>query len=478
MKLNKQVIIILVLLSLLISSIGAAAYFYIKNKKTAMDNSKLVTIYVAAKDIKKGSLINEEMLKQTTVAKKFILTKPLLQKEIVGKFAKETIYENDIFRKEKIVNRFEPEETSLIAPFEYNSYNIAFKLFRNPNYSLKKNDIIDIISVYENKREDGSIIVSDPYKVQIIADNVKVLGFLRDGEETDKTIVEQVVTKTVKKKEIKEKIKVKADELLLDITSNVLLKLTDDYNKGRQIWMVKTKVIKKKPVEIEELAVKKPSKKTKSVYKEYPYRIYTPKERTDTLTATIHYADNDEASIKKMKSIKLKKIQECKEKEKFIVGTSKYIHFRSGPSVGYKIKRTIYKNIIIPYAEKVNDSWYKTCDDYFINTREVEELTKEQVEEKLIQKYPLKKVTKKTEAKMIPAAEEVSLDSSLCKKQNKFLIGRTDIVHLRRGPSLEHRITNIFNKGDKIAYDRKINDSWYLTCDGKYVNSYEVELDK
>ncbi len=481
MKLNKQIVIILVLLSLLISSIGAAAYFYIKNKRTALDNSKLVTIYVAAKDIKKGSIINEEHLKQTSVAKKFILTKPLLKKEIVGKFAKEAIYQNDIFRKEKITNRFEPEETSIISTFKYNSYNIAFKMFQNPNYSIKKDDIIDIISVYENKIDDGKkgrINILDPYKVQIIADNVKVLGFLRDGEETDKTIVEKVVTKTVKKKEVKEKVKVKADEILLDITSNVLLKLTDDYNKGRQIWMVKTKSIEKKPLKTETKVAKASSKKIKSTYKEYPYRVYKPKERMDTLTATIHYADNDEASIKKMKRVKLKKIQECKKKEKFIVGTSKYIHFRSGPSVGYKIKRTIYKNIIVPYDEKVNDSWYRTCDEYFINVREVEELTKEGVEQKLIERYPSKKVIKKSKTNKVPAAKEIYLDSSKCKEQKKFLTGRTEIVHLRRGPSLKHRITDIFTKGDKIAYDKKINDSWYLTCEGKYVNNYEVELDK
>lgn len=390
MKLNKQVIIILVLLSLLISSIGAAAYFYMKNKKTAMDNSKLVTIYVASKDIKQGSIINEEMLKQTSIAKKFILTKPLLKKEIVGKFAKEAIYENDIFRKEKISTKLE-QQKSLISSFKYNSYNIAFKLFQNPNYSLRKDDIIDIISVYENKIDDGKdgkINIQDPYKVQIIADNVKVLGFLRDGEESDKTIVEEVVTKQVKKKTVTEKVKVKADELLLDITSNVLLKLTDDYNKGKQIWMVKTRVVKKQPVKPE---VKVTKKGKRSVYKEYPYRKYTPKERTDTLTATIHYADNDEASIRKSKVVQLNKINECKKKEKFIIGTSKYVHFRSGPSVGYKIKRTIYKNIIVPIDEKVNDSWYRTCDDYFINARQVEEATKEQVEEKLIQRYLIKK---------------------------------------------------------------------------------------
>lgn len=85
---------------------------------------------------------------------------------------------------------------------------------------------------------------------------------------------------------------------------------------------------------------------------------------------------------------------------------------------------------------------------------------------------------KKTKPSPVSEAKEVYLDSSACKKQNKFLVGRTDIVHLRRGPSLEHRITNIYTKGDKIPYDKKINDSWYLTCDGKYVNNYEVKLAK
>lgn len=502
MKLNKQIIIILVLLSFLLSAIGAAAYFYIKHQKTEQENKKMVTIYVASKDIPKGAIINEEHVKQTSVAKKYLLTKPLLKKEIIGKFAKEAIYKNDIFRKEKISSTLEEEAKSVIKEFKYNSYNIAFKLFQNPNYSLRQNDIIDIISVYDNKKDNGEINIQDPYKVQIVADNVRVLGFLENGGETGQSINEKVVTRVVKKKQVKEKVKVKSDEVLLDITSSVLLKLIDDYNKGKQIWMVKTKA--QKPVKTAVVKPKTTKKRIKIAYKEYPYRVYSPKDRLNTLTATIHYADDEKASIKKSKKVMGDEISKCKEEGKYIVGTAKYIHFRSGPSFKNKILRTIYKNIIIPYKEKLNDNWYLTCDGYYINASQVEETDKVGVEKKLKQKYPskkpvVKKVIKKTEIKEVildkPAVKtkqvaktkpvvtsgtdtKISVDFKKCKAKNQFLVGRTDLVHLRRGPSLEHKITDIYSKGDKIAFDKKVNDSWYITCEGKYVNGYEVDIDK
>ncbi len=61
----------------------------------------MVTIFVANKRINKNTLVKAEDIKQTSIAKQFVLTKPLLKNEILGKFAKEAIYQNEAFLKRK-----------------------------------------------------------------------------------------------------------------------------------------------------------------------------------------------------------------------------------------------------------------------------------------------------------------------------------------------------------------------------------------
>ncbi|MEA3228944.1 MAG: SAF domain-containing protein, partial [Campylobacterota bacterium] len=148
MKFNKQIAIILVLTSLLLSALGAVYYFYTLNQNIITKNNQLRVVYVASKDIAKHKKIEKGDLKKVQIAKKFLLATPLLNKEIIGKYTKEKIYKNDIFRKEKIINKLSDDiNNTIVEPFKYNSYNIAFKMFKNPNYAIKKGDIIDIISV-------------------------------------------------------------------------------------------------------------------------------------------------------------------------------------------------------------------------------------------------------------------------------------------------------------------------------------------
>ena len=52
MKFNKQIAIVLVLLSLLLSALGAAFYFYTQNNKALSSSNKIKVVYIVAKDIK------------------------------------------------------------------------------------------------------------------------------------------------------------------------------------------------------------------------------------------------------------------------------------------------------------------------------------------------------------------------------------------------------------------------------------------
>ncbi|MCK5110295.1 MAG: hypothetical protein KAQ94_02155 [Arcobacteraceae bacterium] len=379
MKFNKQIIIVLVLSSLLLSALGAAFYFYKQNKKALVDNDQLRIVYVAAKDIKKNIKIEKKHLKQVQIAKKYVLTTPLLEKEIIGKFTKENIYTNDIFRKEKLVKELliKKETPSVIDNYKFNSYNIAFRLFKNPNYSLKKGDTINIISVYPATLVKGN---GSPNSVQYVANKIKIIGFLRDGKETDKTIKKVKITRTVKKKTVTEEVEIKAQELILDIDNKVLLSLTDDYNRGAQLWMVKTKKLEAKT---KKKVIQKSS--SKKIKRNYPIKLYKPRDSYNNLKATIHYADQKDAALTKSKTIKIDASKLCQNNNLFLLGISNKVHLRTGPTIRNKIARIVYRNYIIPQNGKVNKKWYKTCDGYYVHTLEVKEISK---------KFALKKLGK------------------------------------------------------------------------------------
>jgi len=149
MKFNKQIAIILVLGSFLLSAIGAAYYFYSAHNKTVVQMSQKVKVYVVSKSIKSGHQFGEKDLKEHFITKQELLAKPLSSGEIIGKYATVDMFENEMIIKEKISDTLEQREEDLIkSDFKNNSYNMGFRMFNNPNYTLKKGDIISIVSTY------------------------------------------------------------------------------------------------------------------------------------------------------------------------------------------------------------------------------------------------------------------------------------------------------------------------------------------
>ena len=100
------------------------------------------------------------------------------------------------------------------------------------------------------------------YKVRYVAKQIKVLGFLENGKIVEKgfrKIRKKVKSKNKKKKPKYELVKVFANEVVLDINDKIILSMTDDYNKGKQLWMVKTNqvITPPKKVEVKKVEVKK-----------------------------------------------------------------------------------------------------------------------------------------------------------------------------------------------------------------------------
>ncbi|MBD3830579.1 MAG: hypothetical protein IE890_08830, partial [Arcobacter sp.] len=186
MQINKQLIVIIILASLLFSALGAAFYFYNKNKKSMDEQNQLVTIYIAKDDIPKDTLLTIEHLAQTNIAKQFILNKPLVKEEIVGKYTNERIYKHEIFLKQKLDTEIKKEQKNLLE-FEKSAYNMKFELFKNPNYALQQGEYLNIVSVFPIGEPDNKGRYLD-FDVTYVAPNIKVLGFIRDGRYEAKSI--------------------------------------------------------------------------------------------------------------------------------------------------------------------------------------------------------------------------------------------------------------------------------------------------
>lgn len=399
MQINKQLIAIIILASLLFSAIGAALFFFKKNQQTQKAKNELVTIYIAKDDIPKDTLLTIENLAQTTIAKEYILNTPLTKEEIIGKYTNEKIYKHEIFLKQKLDTQIAKEEKKILD-FKKSSYNMKFELFKNPNYALVQGEYINIISVYPEGTSDNKGRFEN-FAVEYVANNLKVLGFIRNGRHESASITKQTVQKVVDKKTVETIEEVKSDEVILDIDLDVLLKLTENYNKGNQLWMVKIAYDETKdnnPEQTKEeikneiktmasnsqVSTPKESSNEERAIK-YKYRLYSSDVTVLTQSAAIDYANDVNKEKSKIKNVEIavdtNKI--CSQiKDKFIVGNANSFFIRSTPSKDSLDKSLLYRNIIIPYTEK-QEEWYKTCDGRYVHQSVVNEVDLSFIQSKL-----------------------------------------------------------------------------------------------
>ena len=387
MQLNRQLITIIILIALLISAITTGLFFYKKSKDALKNKNELVAIYIAKDNIAKNTLLEEKHLTMTKIAKQFILNKPLIKKEILGKYTNENIYKNEVFLKQKLDTKIKKEKKKIL-PFEKSAYNMQFNIFKNPNYALQQGEYINIVSVFPKGETDKKGRYLD-FDVKYVAPSIKILGFIRNGRYESETITKHQVKKIENKKLVTVNEEIKADELILDIDLDILLKLIKNYNLGTQLWMTKTKYtqvqeVSKKVVNEDIKASRK--KIVKKVFnKKYQYKRYVPEEVILKKSAIIDYGeDKEELKIEtKNVNIKIESKRLCENsKDKFLLGNTNRFYIRSSASTSSKYKRILYKNTIIPFIYKVND-WYKTCDGRFVHKNVVKEVSASFVKNKI-----------------------------------------------------------------------------------------------
>lgn len=285
---DMKLFVIVGLLFLLLMSLGGIYYIYTQNLSLQRQQHQQVQVVVAKRDIPQNRKITKADLKMARFQKAMVPFKVLMPNEIIGKYATVKIFKDEPIRAEKIskiVRHTESNSTAQKA--KYDLYNIASKLFQNPNYMLKSGDRIDIVGVWKEK---------EVLKVRYIATDVDIYGFLFKGVLEEKALkrVEKKIKEKKKKKEVLVTKFLYADEVLLDTRADTVTGIIEAYNRGKQLWMVlsgdheKAKMIERIK---EQYAV--------SEHVESPKKVKRTKQRRRISypKATITYGANEMTSV-------------------------------------------------------------------------------------------------------------------------------------------------------------------------------------
>ena len=108
----------------------------------------------------------------------------------------------------------------------------------------------------------------------------------------------------------------------------------------------------------------------KRVKRVYPYKMYIPKNVTQTRTAIIEYEDSSIPEVLQQAVIKTDLQKQCMEQNNVLIGISRKVYLRSIPKLNGRIKKIVYRNYILPYKRKVDANWYEICDGKFVHKNE------------------------------------------------------------------------------------------------------------
>ncbi len=223
---------IAVLLFLLLGSLGGVYYINKQYEEARNEGLQKVKVFVADKNISESQIIGEKDIKEIELPKSAVLFRPLQKPEIIGKYAKTPIFQNEPILSDKISAKLYMGDSNLTAQFD--KFNMRFTLFQNPNFALKKGDRIDIIGVYKNNIDPAD----NNFAVGYAAKNIKIVDFLKNGmSQNMPSVKSEEDPKDAKEKDKKGPKIIFADELVLDMSGAEIAKTLSIMNKNHQIWM-------------------------------------------------------------------------------------------------------------------------------------------------------------------------------------------------------------------------------------------------
>jgi len=162
----------LILISFVLALISAAIVFlYLESLKKPAPVIEKTTVLVAARTIPARTLIEKDMISQIEVTEDTIFDSCIKNPdEIVGRFAKTTIYQNEGFNKDKLLDTNE-DELSLKIKSNHRAMSLNVSGDQGVSNLLKPGDFVDVIVfIPYDKNETGLD------EARIILQNIEVLA--------------------------------------------------------------------------------------------------------------------------------------------------------------------------------------------------------------------------------------------------------------------------------------------------------------
>ncbi|WP_418640686.1 SAF domain-containing protein [Sulfurimonas sp. ST-27] len=259
MKNRKTRIIMGIMVGLVLFSSSVALLLYLKQGKTKEHKEAEVEVFVAAKNIHKGDVINADSLKKANLAKSYISFTPLTDTEIIGRYANVDIYKGEPIRPEKIVaippkteqeaeakkqkkkeKQVQPQKTEAPQQVTKDTLSVALSLFRNQDTSLRSGDFVDIACAIPSANKK----TPDRFYTKYVALHVKIDTFVINGNRQTKLLSyneKQMLTKAdtvifqMAPKEIKNFLAYYYKTQALNSK-----RVYNLHNYGGQLWMIKT----------------------------------------------------------------------------------------------------------------------------------------------------------------------------------------------------------------------------------------------
>lgn len=169
----------LILISFALALVGALIFFiYVKSLKETNKSVKKIKVLVAAENIPSMTLIEKKMVKEIEVADNSIVKNYISDSsKIIGKYAKETVYKDEGFISNILLDKNSDE---LSLRIDSGSRAVSLNVTGDSAVSdlLKPEDYVDVV-VYTAEKKDGTSVIRND-EAKIILQNIKVLAVDKD----------------------------------------------------------------------------------------------------------------------------------------------------------------------------------------------------------------------------------------------------------------------------------------------------------
>jgi len=243
------------MVGLVLFSSSVALLLYLRQTTAKTSTQRLVEVYVAAKDLKKGDLFDAASITKAKLPQSYINFTPLTDTEIISRYATVPIYKGEPIRSQKIsltkplektaavkpvksVKKQEPASQAKVQQINTDTLNISLSVFKNNNTLLKSGDYVDIVSAVPTTNKSG-------FDTKYVALHVKINSFVSNGQmtklqnsynaDTKQLVRAESVVLLMSPREIKNFLAIYYKTQVLNAN-----RVYNTNNYGGQLWMVKT----------------------------------------------------------------------------------------------------------------------------------------------------------------------------------------------------------------------------------------------